>query len=341
MNIRDLRYFVALADHRHFGRAATTCFVSQPTLSTQIRKLEDELGVALVERAPRRVMLTPVGHDIATRARRILDEVDQLSEIARRTRDPRRRWAGNCSLPVPTACRTCAAHSRAVPRLNCCWWREDRDHPAPVVARGTVMRGVLGAVRACDQPAHGGVQAIPAPVPAGHSMPMRRDQHQGLANESLLLRKRHCLRDRRGDANWRAGEKSASARPPGDAATDGSRQRRITLLPTIAIKPPVPRSENIHLIDSASAAQREIAMVWSKSSAMKRFLKSWPACSARCRANCSSPTPMAARARAHRARNRNLPRARRARLFRVRAIRRGEVRDPLSWRRARSHRAPL
>ncbi len=53
MNIRDLRYLVALAEHRHFGRAAEASFVSQPTLSTQIRKLEEELGVPLVERAPR------------------------------------------------------------------------------------------------------------------------------------------------------------------------------------------------------------------------------------------------------------------------------------------------
>ena len=53
MNLRDLKYLVALADLRHFGKAADACFVSQPTLSTQIRKLEDELGVVLVERAPR------------------------------------------------------------------------------------------------------------------------------------------------------------------------------------------------------------------------------------------------------------------------------------------------
>ena len=64
MNLRDLRYLVALADHKHFGRAAAASVVSQPTLSTQIRKLEDELGVSLVERAPRRVMLTPIGHDV-------------------------------------------------------------------------------------------------------------------------------------------------------------------------------------------------------------------------------------------------------------------------------------
>ena len=88
MNLRDLRYLVALAEQRHFGRAAEACHVSQPTLSTQIKKLEDELGVALVERAPRQVMLTPAGQDIAARARRVLAEVDQMRETARRTSDP-------------------------------------------------------------------------------------------------------------------------------------------------------------------------------------------------------------------------------------------------------------
>ena len=67
MNLRDLKYLVALADHKHFGRAAAACYVSQPTLSTQIKKLEDELGVPLVERAPRKVMLTPAGRDAAER----------------------------------------------------------------------------------------------------------------------------------------------------------------------------------------------------------------------------------------------------------------------------------
>ena len=88
MNLRDIYYLVALADHRHFGRAAAACFVSQPTLSTQIRKLEAELGVALVERNPRRVMLTPAGHEAAERARRIVAEVEQMKEAARRDQDP-------------------------------------------------------------------------------------------------------------------------------------------------------------------------------------------------------------------------------------------------------------
>ena len=88
MNLRDLRYLVALADLRHFGRAAESCHVSQPTLSTQVKKLEEELGVSLVERAPRHVMLTAAGMDIAMRARRVLAEVEQMRETARRTADP-------------------------------------------------------------------------------------------------------------------------------------------------------------------------------------------------------------------------------------------------------------
>jgi LysR family hydrogen peroxide-inducible transcriptional activator len=88
LNLRDLKYLVALADHAHFGRAAAACFVSQPTLSTQVMKLEDELGVALVERAPRKVMLTPVGREVADRARRIVAEVEQMREVARRSQDP-------------------------------------------------------------------------------------------------------------------------------------------------------------------------------------------------------------------------------------------------------------
>ena len=88
MNLRDLNYLVALAEHKHFGRAAEAAFVSQPTLSTQIMKLEEELGVALVERTPRKVLLTEVGREIVQRARDVLNEVEQIRLIARRTLDP-------------------------------------------------------------------------------------------------------------------------------------------------------------------------------------------------------------------------------------------------------------
>ncbi len=88
MNLRDLKYLVAVAEHRHFGHAAEACFVSQPTLSTQLKKLEEELGVTLIERTNRQVMLTPVGEDIVARAQQVLREVNELVNTAEEYSDP-------------------------------------------------------------------------------------------------------------------------------------------------------------------------------------------------------------------------------------------------------------
>jgi len=82
MNIRDLEYLVALAEHRHFRRAADSCHVSQPTLSGQIRKLEDELGVMLLERTSRKVLFTQAGLLLVDQARTVLREVKVLKEMA-------------------------------------------------------------------------------------------------------------------------------------------------------------------------------------------------------------------------------------------------------------------
>ncbi|PIJ49922.1 DNA-binding transcriptional regulator OxyR [Erwinia sp. OLTSP20] len=82
MNIRDLEYLVSLAEHRHFRRAADACHVSQPTLSGQIRKLEDELGVMLLERTSRKVLFTQAGLLLVEQARTVLREVKVLKEMA-------------------------------------------------------------------------------------------------------------------------------------------------------------------------------------------------------------------------------------------------------------------
>ena len=87
MTLTELRYIVALARERHFGRAAEKCFVSQPTLSQAIRKLEDELGVALFERGGE-VALTPAGERVVAQAQRVLEEADAIREIAKQSRDP-------------------------------------------------------------------------------------------------------------------------------------------------------------------------------------------------------------------------------------------------------------
>lgn len=88
MNLQELRYLVAVAEHRHFGRAAEACNVSQPTLSSQIRKLEAELGVTLLERTNKRVDITPVGSQILGHAQRALAEAGQMEAVARAAHDP-------------------------------------------------------------------------------------------------------------------------------------------------------------------------------------------------------------------------------------------------------------
>jgi LysR family hydrogen peroxide-inducible transcriptional activator len=87
MTLTELRYVVALAQERHFGRAAQKCFVTQPTLSLALAKLEDELGVKLFERNKNEVLVTPRGQAIVEQARRVLDEVAKIPHIARGAQD--------------------------------------------------------------------------------------------------------------------------------------------------------------------------------------------------------------------------------------------------------------
>ena len=88
MNLRDLKYLVAVADTHHFGQAAEQCYVSQPTLSGQIKKLEEELGVTLFERTKRMVEITDQGEAIVAQARRVLEQADELRQLAQSYQDP-------------------------------------------------------------------------------------------------------------------------------------------------------------------------------------------------------------------------------------------------------------
>jgi LysR family hydrogen peroxide-inducible transcriptional activator len=87
LTLKQLRYFEALAQHGHFGRAAQACAISQPALSVQIRELEESLGTELFERAARQIRLTNFGEEFATRVRGILRSVDELGELAMASRD--------------------------------------------------------------------------------------------------------------------------------------------------------------------------------------------------------------------------------------------------------------
>lgn len=88
MTLTELRYIVALARERHFGRAAEKCFVSQPTLSVAVKKLEEELGAILFERGQNEVRPTPVGEQIVAQAERVLAEAGRVKELADAAGDP-------------------------------------------------------------------------------------------------------------------------------------------------------------------------------------------------------------------------------------------------------------
>ena len=114
MNLRDLQYLIAAADTEHFGKAAERCHVSQPTLSGQIRKLEETLGVALFERSHRSVALTETGREVTAHARRVLDEVRQMEALAESRQDP---LSGDLRVGIiPTLCAYLLPH--LLPRLE-------------------------------------------------------------------------------------------------------------------------------------------------------------------------------------------------------------------------------
>ncbi len=88
MTLTELRYIVAVAREKHFGRAAEACFVSQPTLSVSIKKLEEELDVRIFERGTSEVSVTPLGQEIVRQAQAVIEQAAQLKEIAKRGKDP-------------------------------------------------------------------------------------------------------------------------------------------------------------------------------------------------------------------------------------------------------------
>lgn len=284
MNLRDLRYLVALSEHKHFGRAAEASFVSQPTLSTQIKKLEDELGVALVERTPRKVLLTEVGSEIVQRARDVLNEVEQIKAIARRTVDP---GSGSLRLGIfPTLGPYLLPHvvgkiRTRFPRLELLLVEEKTEVILRQLREGRLDAGIL-ALPLHDLQLHSEFlfeEPFVVAVPEENNLAARHSLRlEDLVDQSvLLLEDGHCLRDQALEVCQLAGAGEKS----GFRATSLETLRQmvaanvgITLLPMLAVKPPVAQAEHVVLIPfSGVAPSRRIAMVWRKSSAVGAFLR--------------------------------------------------------------------
>ena len=283
MNLRDLQYLVALAEHRHFGRAAEASFVSQPTLSTQIRKLEEELGVTLVERTPRKVMLTPAGREMAERARRVLAEVEQMKEAARRSRDPE---AGSVRLGIfPTLGPYLLPH--VVPRLRERFPKLELllvEEKSPVLLERLhegKLDAALLALPLHDDSLHVEFlfeEPFLLAVPSGHRLAGARALSMAdIADERLLLLEDgHCMRDQALDVCRLAG----AGEKTGFQATSLETLRQmvaanvgVTLLPVLSVKPPVAHSDEISLLPFRDPPpSRRIAMAWRRTSAMGGLL---------------------------------------------------------------------
>jgi LysR family transcriptional regulator, hydrogen peroxide-inducible genes activator len=202
LKLKDLRYLVAVADERHFGRAAARCFVSQPTLSAQLKKLERTLGVQLIERAPNNVTLTPAGQEMVTRARRILEASDEVVQLAHSHRDP---LAGKLRVALlPTIGpyllpRVASALRRALPRLEL---RLYEYQTAPLLEKlqaGQLDVGILALP--VEAPGCEARELYSEPftvaLPERHALAARKTLRVAdLQGETLLLLEDgHCLRE--------------------------------------------------------------------------------------------------------------------------------------------------
>ena len=202
MNLKDLKYLVALADTGHFGRAAQRTFVSQPTLSAQLKKLEEYLGVKLVERHPKNVQLTEVGKQIVARARHMLSEGDEILALARNNTDP---LSGKLKVAlIPTIGpyllpRVMLKLRKALPQLGLMLYEYQTEDLLKRLKEGEIDVGVLALPIEQD-----GLEcrrlyreeftvALPSDNPLAQKPSIKVGDLKG--QTLLLLEDGHCLRD--------------------------------------------------------------------------------------------------------------------------------------------------
>ena len=277
MNLKDLKYLVALAETGHFGRAAERTFVSQPTLSAQLKKLEEYLGVKLVERQPKNVQLTEVGKQVVVRARRMLEEGDQIIALARDNTDP---LAGKLKLAlIPTIGpyllpRVMPKIRKALPNLSLMLYEHQTEPLLKKLRDGEIDLGIL----ALPIPGDGLESRVlydekfTVALPNNHPLAAKstikvRDLN---GHTLLLLEDGHCLRDQALEVCSRI-----EVRESEDfRATSLETLRQmvvaglgITLLPDLAVESPFGSQRGLTIRQFAKPApSRTVGAVWRKSS---------------------------------------------------------------------------
>jgi len=276
MTLQELRYIVALADTGQFGKAAEMCFISQSTLSTQVKKLEDFLGVVLFDRSLKHITLTPVGLEIISSARMILDESNRIRELARQTVDPMQRTV-NLGV-IPTLGPYYLPHvlkqlHGAYPHLRLLLREEMTPHLLSHMAEGKLDAGLLALpIKETN------LEVVPlfrepflAAVPAGHKLASEAHiKIKDLAKAGLLLLEEgHCLREHALEACHLDGLKNEEI-----SATSLETLRQmvgmglgVTLIPILASGGPSTEVSQVALRPLAPpGASRTIGLVWRKRS---------------------------------------------------------------------------
>jgi LysR family hydrogen peroxide-inducible transcriptional activator len=277
MNLRDLQYLVALAETGHFGEAAERCHVSQPTLSAQIKKLEEYLGVQLFERQPRKVTLTDVGRRVLERARRVTQEAEDIRELARASRDP---LTGKLKVGlIPTIApyllpRVAARLRKQLPDLQLMLYEHQTGPLLEKLRAGELDLAIL-ALPAETQGLETRslfAESFLVAMPRNHRLTARkRLKPSDLAGETLLLLEDgHCLRDQALEVcgNVPVGEdqdfRATSLETLRQMVAAGL---GVTLIPRLAAEGPIAGAKGLEFRPFAPPSpERMVGAAWRKSS---------------------------------------------------------------------------
>jgi LysR family transcriptional regulator, hydrogen peroxide-inducible genes activator len=278
LKLKDLRYLVALADERHFGRAAQRAFISQPTLSAQLKKLESYLGVQLIERQSKGVTLTAAGEQIVARARRILEASDEVVTLARSHRDPlagRLRIAFLPTIGPYLLPRVAPKIRKALPRLELRLFEYQTVPMLEKLRAAEIDMGILALPVEMEGLESRVLYEEPFAValPEQHRLAKRASiRVADLENETLLLLEDgHCLRDQALEVCSRVGMHEAqdfratSLETLRQMVATGS---GITLLPELASRGAYGNARGVVMRPFVKPVPvRRIGAVWRKTSA--------------------------------------------------------------------------
>ena len=281
MTLTELRYIVAVARERHFGHAAQSCFVSQPTLSVAIKKLEEELGVALFERGPGEVSVTPVGTRVVEQAQRVLEEAARVKEIAVAGHDP---LAGTLRLGAIYTIgpyllpKLIPVLRRLAPGMQLMIQENFTHRLAEMLKQGEVDAILVALPFAESGVATRALYDEPflVAVPQGH--PLEKKKHissDELAKESLLLLgSGHCFRDQVLDlcASAQRSHRGALARTLEGGSLETIRQMvasgvGVTVLPSTSVAPGEGSGSDLIRVRpfTRPVPDRRVVLAWRKS----------------------------------------------------------------------------